>query len=90
VSSTHFAVPTGQLGHHPPSLDTVLTAKGISIDRGGQTILDDVSLSVGPATRLGVVGPNGIGKTTLLRVLAGLVRPDRGTVERTPADLSTG
>ena len=73
-----------------PSVNGMLTAKGISIDRGGQTILDDVSVSVGPATRLGVVGPNGIGKSTLLRVLAGLVAPDRGTVERTPADLTTG
>jgi ATPase subunit of ABC transporter with duplicated ATPase domains len=47
----------------------VLTAKGISLDRGGQPILAEVSLSVGPGHRLGVVGPNGIGKSTLLRVL---------------------
>jgi ATPase subunit of ABC transporter with duplicated ATPase domains len=68
----------------------VLSAKGISIDRGGQTILDDVSISVGPRSRIGVVGPNGIGKTTLLRVLAGLVEPDRGVVERAPAALTAG
>jgi ATPase subunit of ABC transporter with duplicated ATPase domains len=68
----------------------VLTAKGISIDRGGRTILADVSISIGPRSRIGVVGPNGIGKTTLLRVLAGLVGPDRGTVERAPAALTVG
>jgi ATPase subunit of ABC transporter with duplicated ATPase domains len=68
----------------------VLTAKGISIDRGGRTILDDVSISVGPRRRIGVVGPNGIGKTTLLRVLAGVVVADRGTVERAPAALTVG
>jgi ATPase subunit of ABC transporter with duplicated ATPase domains len=68
----------------------VLTAKGISIDRGGQTILDEVSISVGPRSRIGVVGPNGIGKTTFLRVLAGLVEPDRGVVERAPAALTAG
>jgi ATPase subunit of ABC transporter with duplicated ATPase domains len=39
---------------------------------------------------VGVVGPNGIGKTTLLRVLAGLEAPDDGAVERSPASLSVG
>jgi ATPase subunit of ABC transporter with duplicated ATPase domains len=68
----------------------VLTAKGISVSRGGQTILDDVSVSIGPRSRLGVVGPNGIGKTTLLRVLAGLEEPERGSVERAPATLRIG
>jgi ATPase subunit of ABC transporter with duplicated ATPase domains len=68
----------------------VLTAKGISIDRAGRVVLDDVSLSVGAGQRLGVVGPNGIGKTTLLRVLAGLQEPDRGAVERSPAALTVG
>jgi ATPase subunit of ABC transporter with duplicated ATPase domains len=53
-------------------------------------ILDDVSILVGPRTRTGLVGPNGIGKTTLLRVLAGLETPDRGTVERAPATLTVG
>jgi ATPase subunit of ABC transporter with duplicated ATPase domains len=68
----------------------MLTAKGISLDRGGQPILAEVSLSVGPGHRLGVVGPNGIGKSTLLRVLAGLEEPDRGEVERSPASLTVG
>jgi ATPase subunit of ABC transporter with duplicated ATPase domains len=68
----------------------VLTAKAVSLSRGSQVILDRVSLSVGPATRLGIVGPNGIGKSTLLRVLAGLAVPDDGVVERSPAGLSVG
>ena len=41
-------------------------------------MLDDVSLSVGPGTCLGVVGPNGVGKSTLLQILAGLMVPDSG------------
>jgi ATPase subunit of ABC transporter with duplicated ATPase domains len=68
----------------------VLTAKAVSLSRGSQVILDRVSLSVGPATRLGIVGPNGIGKSTLLRVLAGLAVPDDGVVERSPAGLTVG
>ena len=61
-------------------MPAMLTARGISLARGGQVLLDDVSISVGPETRLGVVGPNGIGKTTLLRVLAGVLAPDAGEV----------
>jgi ATPase subunit of ABC transporter with duplicated ATPase domains len=68
----------------------VLAAKSITVIRGGQLILDSVSLSVGPGSRIGVVGPNGIGKSTLLRVLAGLDQPDSGAVERAPASLAVG
>ena len=50
-------------------------------------MLDSVSLSVDRASRLGVVGPNGVGKSTLLRVLAGTQEPDEGRVERAPASL---
>jgi ABC-type polysaccharide/polyol phosphate transport system ATPase subunit len=42
--------------------------------------LDDVSFTVAPGEFFGVVGPNGSGKSTLLKVLAGIYRPDRGTV----------
>ena len=68
----------------------MLSASNVSLSRGGQTILDAVSLSVGGRSRIGLVGPNGIGKTTLLRVMAGLERPDDGRVERAPASLTVG
>jgi ATPase subunit of ABC transporter with duplicated ATPase domains len=68
----------------------VLTAKDVTKARGGQLVLDRVNLSVGPQSRLGVVGPNGIGKSTLLRILAGLEEPDSGAVERAPAGLNVG
>jgi ABC-type multidrug transport system ATPase subunit len=47
-----------------------------------------VSVTIGPGTRLGVVGPNGVGKTTLLRILAGLDQPDGGASEELMVDLS--
>jgi ATPase subunit of ABC transporter with duplicated ATPase domains len=47
-------------------------------------------LLVPPGSRIGIVGPNGIGKSTLLRALAGLELADSGTVVRTPADLTVG
>jgi ATPase subunit of ABC transporter with duplicated ATPase domains len=68
----------------------MLSAKAVSLSRGGQVILDSVSVAVGPRSRLGIVGPNGIGKSTLLRVLAGLEVPDSGVVERNPPTLSVG
>jgi ATPase subunit of ABC transporter with duplicated ATPase domains len=68
----------------------VLVAKSIRRHHGAQTVLQDVSVSITAGTRLGVVGPNGIGKSTLLRVLAGVEAPDSGVVERTPATTTVG
>src|SRR6185437_7342036 len=45
-------------------------------------VLGRASLTVAPGDRIGIVGPNGIGKSTLLRVLAGVEEPDRGTIVR--------
>ncbi len=87
------AHPRKSTGHPPRGLYPfrfVLTATRVSKSFGAAVVLDAVSLSVGPRTRLGVVGPNGIGKTTLLRILAGLEAPDSGTVERAPATLEVG
>jgi len=44
-------------------------------------LLDGVSLAVAPGDRVGVVGPNGCGESTLTRLLLGLLRPNEGTVE---------
>ena len=49
---------------------------------GDRVILDDVTLSFLPGAKIGVVGPNGMGKSTLLKIMAGLSRPTVGTVER--------
>ncbi|PYQ60611.1 MAG: hypothetical protein DMF58_07610 [Acidobacteria bacterium] len=48
----------------------------------GPTIaVDDVSLSVAPGEILGLIGENGAGKTTLMRIIAGEIEPDRGTID---------
>jgi ATPase subunit of ABC transporter with duplicated ATPase domains len=67
-----------------------LVARDLTRAHGSFTVLDAVDVSVGPRTRLGVVGPNGVGKTTLLRLLAGVDRPDRGTITATPPNLRVG
>ena len=61
-----------------------LAARSISKSFGDSLVLDRVSLTVTPGSRIGVVGPNGIGKSTLLRVLAGLELPDSGTLSLEP------
>ena len=48
---------------------------------GADLVLEDVDLNVLPNDFLGVIGPNGGGKTTLLKIILGLVRPQRGTVK---------
>lgn len=59
---------------------TVLVAHDLAWSAGGATILDGVGLAAHRGEVLGVLGPNGSGKTSLLRLLAGLRRPDRGSV----------
>ena len=65
-----------------------LLARNIAKSYGDTVVLHRLSLTVPPSGRVGVVGPNGIGKSTLLRVLAGLEEPDSGTIKREPPDLS--
>jgi len=67
-----------------------ISLDGVSKHYGATTVLDRVTLAVTPERRLGVVGPNGVGKSTLLRLIAGLDVPDEGTVAREPATLTTG
>src|SRR4051794_617248 len=71
-----------------PRVHGVLAARSLSKSYGDTLVVDGVSLVVSPGSRIGVVGPNGIGKTTLLRLLAGLEEPDAGRVERSPAGLT--
>ena len=67
-----------------------LAANNVSVVHGTHPVLTDVSLVVGPRARIGIVGPNGVGKSTLLRVLAGLELPEAGVVNRAPATLTVG
>jgi ATPase subunit of ABC transporter with duplicated ATPase domains len=68
----------------------VLSARRISKSYGTSVVLTEVDVTVGPRSRLGLVGPNGIGKSTLLRILADLEQPDEGVVERSPRTLEVG
>ena len=67
-----------------------LVARSLTVTRGPSLVLDDVDLTVSPGDRIGLVGANGIGKSTLLAALAGQLVPDRGGVERRPGDATVG
>jgi ATPase subunit of ABC transporter with duplicated ATPase domains len=58
----------------------MLALQSVTKYYGAELVLRDISLSIGKRTRLGIVGPNGIGKSTLLRIAAGLESPDEGKV----------
>ncbi|HZC26762.1 MAG TPA: ABC-F family ATP-binding cassette domain-containing protein [Actinopolymorphaceae bacterium] len=67
-----------------------LVVRDVQLHLGPQLVLDGITATVAPRSRLAVVGPNGVGKTTLLRIMAGEVRPDHGSVIRQPAACTVG
>src|SRR5262245_45440985 len=68
--------------------DVRVRVEGISKTFGGIRAVDDVSFDVHDGEILGVIGPNGCGKTTLFNCILGQYRPDRGRVELAGRDVS--
>jgi ATP-binding cassette subfamily F protein uup len=58
----------------------VIDVEDVTLTRGDRTVLRDVTWRLGPGDRVGLVGVNGVGKTSLLRLVAGSLRPDSGRV----------
>ncbi|MBO9575302.1 MAG: ABC transporter ATP-binding protein [Sphingobium sp.] len=67
---------------------TALTAKDVAVRRNGRAIVDAVSLRLESGMFVALLGPNGAGKSTLLSCLAGLVRPDEGSISLDDSDLT--
>ena len=65
----------------------LLSAQNLEKTYMERKVLDDVSFFLGEGDKVGIIGINGTGKSTLLRILAGAEEPDSGTVIRTKDDL---
>jgi ATP-binding cassette subfamily F protein 3 len=75
---THLAFLNAQ----DTGIMSILTAHNVGQIFGGFTVFTGVNVSIARGAKIGMVGPNGIGKTTLLRVLAGLEEPAAGSASR--------
>jgi ATP-binding cassette ChvD family protein len=75
ISSPQIVIPNGQrLG------DLVIEATHINKSFDGRTLFNDFSFRIPPGAIVGIVGPNGVGKTTLFKMINGMESPDNGTI----------
>ncbi|MCC6434724.1 MAG: ABC-F family ATP-binding cassette domain-containing protein [Acidimicrobiales bacterium] len=71
-------------------MPATLHVDDLTVRRGPQLVLDAVTFTVAPGRRVGLVGPNGVGKSTLLGALAGTVELERGSVQLLPPGAGIG
>ena len=60
--------------------DLIVEIKNVSFAYNGRTVLEDVSLDIRPGDFIAMIGPNGGGKTTLLKLMLGLLKPGKGSI----------
>jgi iron complex transport system ATP-binding protein len=58
----------------------MLSVRGLAAGYGATRVIEDVDLDAAPGELLAIIGPNGCGKTTLLRAITGVLRPQAGTI----------
>lgn len=68
--------------------DTLLTIDNLSVSYDGSRILRDVDLAIGRGKISAIMGRNGMGKTTLLKAIVGLLEPDEGTITLDAKDIT--
>ncbi len=67
---------------------TLLRGEGLALVRGGRLLFEGVDVALSPGEALHVTGPNGSGKSSLIRLVAGLLKPTTGAIERGKAALA--
>ena len=86
---THNTTPTNENGicnadfhtsHNSPDQKIVLTVENVSFSYQNQTVLENINFTVNEGEYLGVIGPNGGGKSTLLKLMLGLIKPTSGKI----------
>jgi energy-dependent translational throttle protein EttA len=79
ITKAQIVMPPGErLGN------LVIEAEGISKGYEGKLLIDNLSFKIPPGAIVGIVGPNGVGKTTLFRMITGQEQPDSGTIRVGP------
>ncbi len=73
-----------------PTGPFTVAVRGVHVSRADRPVLASVDLTFSERSRAAIVGPNGIGKSTLLRVIAGRLTPDSGAVEYSPPGVTVG
>jgi ATP-binding cassette ChvD family protein len=76
LESPDFRIPPG-----PRLGDKVVEVKHLTKGYGGRTLIDDLTFEVRPGAIVGVIGANGMGKSTLMRMIMGTEQPDSGEIE---------
>jgi heme exporter protein A len=66
----------------------LLRFSNVTLTRGGRQLFEGLDLELGPGERLQVTGPNGSGKSSLIRLAAGLLRAEAGSIERSALALA--
>src|SRR3989442_14799811 len=79
-----FSVSQRRIRGYSASGMTQIVCAGVGVDFGDTTLFSNVSFTVAPGERWGMVGRNGSGKTTLFRLLPGELEPTRGSIARAP------
>jgi heme exporter protein A len=69
-------------------VNALLRFEGVTLQRGGRLLFEDLRLALAAGEALQVAGPNGSGKSSLIRLAAGLLAPQRGRVHRTALALA--
>jgi len=86
-SNPEYLMPQGMLPWHFHYKETIMiTATNIALAYGKRVIFQDVNIKFIPGNCYGLIGANGAGKSTFLKILAGQLEPDRGQVSKGPKE----
>lgn len=69
-------------------MNPLLRGEGLALVRGGRLLFEELGLELGTGEAIHITGPNGSGKSSLIRLVAGLLKPNAGRIERTEAALA--
>jgi phospholipid/cholesterol/gamma-HCH transport system ATP-binding protein len=85
---SHASIPAPQSSTSGRDAGPVVALRGVSVDFDGPPVLEDISFSVAPGETRVLLGPAGVGKSVLLKLIIGLLRPRKGTIQLFGEDIS--